>query len=237
MPPGAGAASRTTTRAPCARALPRGGEAADAGADDGEVDPLGHAPASWAAVRTRSASSAITAGSSLIDAVRAKARPASPATRRGVDVEVVEHLEVVGHEPLGAHQHPAGLPAGGQVADHVEHVGTAPRLGRATGRLPRQRPAGSARRGRHRPGDGGRRLGQLVRVRVVGQHPLGQRVGREQHLGALGQAAQRRAHALGLGVDPRRHGVATSRSGTYATPRSAAASPARAWYSPTDPRE
>jgi len=41
-------------------------------------------------------------GSSLSDAVRANASPAFSATSRGLDVEVEEHLEVVGHETDGA---------------------------------------------------------------------------------------------------------------------------------------
>ena len=139
-----------------------------------------------AVARTRSASAPRTAGSSLSTRVRAKASPTSAATRGGLDVEVVEHLEVVAHEALRAHQHAVGPAGGGQVADHVEDVGAAPRLGGAAGRLPGDRPARPAVEP-DRLGDGGGRLAQLVGVGVVDEHALGQRVGGEQHLGALGE--------------------------------------------------
>ena len=74
---------------------------------------------------------------------------------------------------------------------HLEDVGPAPRLGGAAGRLPAtDQPA--QRSSPTALGDGRGRLAQLVGVRVVDERPLGQRVGGEQHLGALGQLGQRR---------------------------------------------
>src|SRR5215207_11424589 len=48
----------------------------------------------------------------------------------GVHVEVVEDLQVVGHEPLRAHEHALDPAGGGQRPDHLEDIGAAPRLGR-----------------------------------------------------------------------------------------------------------
>ncbi len=55
-------------------------------------------------------------GSSLTQAVRSKARPCVAARRGGLDVEVVQHLEMVGDESAGADDHARdGAAVGGVV--------------------------------------------------------------------------------------------------------------------------
>ena len=81
---------------------------------------------------TRSASAAITAGSSFIDAVRRNTRPVILGATAGLDVEVVEHLEVIGDEAARADQQPVGVLRRPQLVDDLEHVGADPRLGRAS---------------------------------------------------------------------------------------------------------
>ena len=76
--------------------LVRRGQPGDAAADDGDPRPS-RSSISRSPARPASASAPITAGSSLTHAVRAKARPSARRAAR-LDVEVVEHLEVVGDE-------------------------------------------------------------------------------------------------------------------------------------------
>ena len=96
--------------------LEGGGEPGDPATDDGDA-PASRSDAIAVTERcgrcvdrrrsTRSASAAMTAGSSLTLAVRSKARPAWRGPGGGLDVEVVQDLEVVGDEPAGAHDHAA----------------------------------------------------------------------------------------------------------------------------------
>ncbi len=69
----------------------------------------------------------------------------------GLDVEVVEHLEVVGDEPAGAHDHARRRRRPSrELVDHREDVGADPRLGGAAGRLPGDLPVVALGRGRPR---------------------------------------------------------------------------------------
>ena len=54
-----------------------------------------------------------------------------PLTR--LDVEVVEHLEVIGHEPARAHEQPIGVLRRRELVDHAQDVGTEPRFWSASG--------------------------------------------------------------------------------------------------------
>ena len=106
------------------------------------------------------------------------ASPAAAARRARLDVEVVEHLEVVGHEAARAHEQPVGA-AAGELVDDGEDVGPEPRFGRAAGATASRSTTVvvEARAGRRRPSAVG---AQLVRVRVAGgEDALRQRVGRE----------------------------------------------------------
>ena len=84
------------TTATCARSAPASGRHARARADRPEAGQGVH-----------------DGGSSLTQAVRPKASPRRSALPRRLDVEVVQHLEVIGDEPAGAHQQP-GPALGGQ---------------------------------------------------------------------------------------------------------------------------
>ena len=81
-----------------------------------------------------SASAAKTVGSAFIDAVRANTIRRRPLLAC-LDVQVVEHLEVVGDEAARAHQQPAAPPTR-QLVDDGEDVGPDPRLRRPPRRLP-----------------------------------------------------------------------------------------------------
>ena len=150
-----------------------------------------------AAASTRSASAPITTGSSLSTRVRAKAsrRPRrhllSPRCRgrrapRGGRPRT----------PAGTRTPPSARPVSAELADHLQHVGTAPRLGGGTGALPGDAPAGP----RASPARRGDRVGagkELVGVRVAREHPLGEAVGGEQDLVGRRAASPspRRRHA------------------------------------------
>ena len=127
---------------------------------------------------TRSASAPSTAGSSLSDAGAGEGQPDLGRHAARLDVEVVEHLEVVGHEPLRAHEHAVGPPGGRRGRGSRRGC-----RGRATARACARRSASASAQPAHRSsptalGDGRGRLAQLVGVRVVDQHPLGQASGR-----------------------------------------------------------
>ena len=93
---------------------------------------------------TRSAKAAQILGSAFNEAVRAKATPTSAATRSGLDIEVVEDLEVVRGETGGADDDGAHvLP--GQGPQFLQDVGTEPGLRRAAGALPADLPTLEAR--------------------------------------------------------------------------------------------
>ena len=148
-------------------------------------DDVGHDPAASASgvtpasarATTRSARAPRTVGSSF-DAGRAgEGQAAALGAAAGLDVEVVQHLEVIGDEAAGAHQHARGRPVAGQLVDHGEDVRTEPRLGCPAGRLPRHPPAVP----RARPASAATAAAvgaQLVGVRIArGQDPLGEAVG------------------------------------------------------------
>ena len=107
------AAVERRSSAPCRRARPGSTSVTSApglAASRAATSPVMPPPTTTidghgAAARTRSARAPSTAGSSLRTRVRAKARPTSAATRGGLDVEVVDHLEVVADEALRAHEH------------------------------------------------------------------------------------------------------------------------------------
>ena len=130
-----------------------------------------------------SARTSMNAGSSLSEAVRAKASPPAAATAASLDVEVVEHLEVVGHEADRADaRRRRPRPPRRQPAHDVADVGAEPGLGGPSRALPRHHASRvEAGRGRHEPG----RLGQLLGVGVAGlADALGQRVRGEDDRGA-----------------------------------------------------
>ena len=62
---------------------------------------------------------AITPGSSLTQRVRSNAQAGRVGPPAGLDVEVVEHLEVVGDEAAGAHQHAVDGSVGAELVDHL----------------------------------------------------------------------------------------------------------------------
>ena len=76
------------------------------------------------------------AGSSLSDAVRTYSRPAFCRDVGNLDVEVVEHLQVVCDEADRTHDHGVGATAGTQSSHDVADVGAEPRLGGASRALP-----------------------------------------------------------------------------------------------------
>ncbi len=132
-------------RAP-AHALPGGGQPADAPADDRQVDPRHPA-----AARTAGGEGGHHRGLVVDGGGAGEGQAPLGGQRGGVDVEVVEDLQVVGHEALRAHQHAGGRPGVRDAVDHLEDVGPPPRLGRAPRRLPGQRPAAAHPRRRRRP--------------------------------------------------------------------------------------
>ncbi len=67
------------------------------------------------------------------DAGSRERQPELGGEASSLDVEVVEHLEVVGDESLRTHQHSGGTTSRGEVVQHVENVGAAPGLGRGAG--------------------------------------------------------------------------------------------------------
>ena len=113
----------------------------------------------------------MTVRSSLTTSVRANASSRLGGPIRGIDVEVVEHLEVVGREAMGDDED-AGVTVSGHLVDHLRDVGSAPRLGGPAGRLPSDPPRRIVQSGA--AGDGGRGGGQVVGVGVVRERPLGQ---------------------------------------------------------------
>ena len=118
--------------------------------------------------RARAAArAAMTVGSSFIDACPPEHQAGCLRTPAGLDVEVVEHLEVIGDEAARAHQQAVGVLRPGQLVDHGEDVGADPRLRRAPGGLPR-RPTTRPRRQPDGGGDGDGGGAHLGRVRVAG---------------------------------------------------------------------
>ena len=77
----------------------------------------------------------------------------------GLDVEIEQHLEMVGHEPCAAHQH-RGRSFGGDLGDDLLHRRTPPGVGGTAGALPRDAVVGEAELGGHQI----RRLLQAVSV-------------------------------------------------------------------------
>ena len=120
-PPRRSADSNTVTSSDeCRRQFECRGESGDAPADHGDpLRSIGHRSGGGSggstAATTRPASADITAGSLLTLAVRSKARPGRCGAGRGLDVEVVQHLEVVGDEAAGAHDDAADSPDAGRV--------------------------------------------------------------------------------------------------------------------------
>ncbi len=146
----------------------------------------------------------MTAESPLTLAVRSKASPGLGRPGGCFDVEVVEHLQVVGDEPAGAHDHPTERTALAQVVDHREDVGADPRFGCPPGRLPGDRPVGrfvQAQPVGHR--HGGRT--ELIGIRVAGvDDALRQRVGGEQDVDRPPGRRQHRGASFGeiVGEEP-----------------------------------
>ena len=175
-PPSLLSASKTvTSRAGFDRGV-RGSETGDATADHGDAPVAAHDVPS--ARMTRSANAAITAGV-VVDArgasERETVRGRSPAR---LDVEVVEHLEMIGDEPDRADEHSVGVSVCAsssmtcRMSGPNHGSGVRPALCQASPQL-------------SRPDRGGHTLGgcpDLRRVRVVGrQDPLGEGVRGEQH--------------------------------------------------------
>ena len=92
----------------------------------------------------------------------AEARDQPRRLPRGLDVEVEQHLGVVGDEADGDRDH-AARAAGGEGAQRVLHGGADPGLGRAARALERRLVGGQPRRPRHRR----RRRPHLARVGVA----------------------------------------------------------------------
>jgi hypothetical protein len=86
-----------------------------------------------AAARTRSARAARDGGVVAEGAGAGERQPDLGGAGGGHVVEVVEDLEVVGHETLRAHEHAVGSAGAGQVGEDLADVGAAPRLWRAAG--------------------------------------------------------------------------------------------------------
>ena len=101
------------------------------------------------AATMRRARAAITPRSSLTTDVRRKSSPRGVGTSARLDVEVVEHLEVVGDEAARAHQHAVDVAGSGQRVDHAEQVRLEPwfrRRVRPTARRSTSDPAASPAR-------------------------------------------------------------------------------------------
>jgi len=93
-----------------------------------------------------------------------------------LDIDVVEDLQVVGHESDGADHHAMGLIRATQLTHHLAHVGAEPWFGCAARALPGHQPAGEAGGLGHQAS----RCLQLLGVGVAhGTDPLGQRMGGE----------------------------------------------------------
>ena len=97
-----------------------------------------------AAATMRRARAVITLRSSLTTDMR-RTSPRAPARRR-FDVDVVEHLEVIGDEAARTDQNAVDVAESGQLVDHAEQVRLEPWFRRPSGRLPgdRQRSVGPA---------------------------------------------------------------------------------------------
>jgi hypothetical protein len=99
----------------------------------------------------------------------------------GFDVEVVQHLEVIGDEADGRDDDAVDGVVVTELIEHLEHVGSEPRLGSATGALPGDLPT-VAFDEPEPVGDGLGGRAQLVGVVIAGgDDPLRERVGGEQH--------------------------------------------------------
>ena len=124
----------------------------------------------------------MTAGSPLTLAVRSNARPAWAARAAASMSRSYSTSRWSATNPQAHTITPPTSPRRAQLVDHLQDVRADPRLGRATGRLPRDRPVGRLRRG---PSALGHRHGgraELVGIRVAGvDDALRQRVGGEQH--------------------------------------------------------
>jgi hypothetical protein len=128
---------------------------------------------------------------------------------RHFDVEVVEDLEVVGHEADGADHDRIRVTVGGELAHELADVGPEPRLGGPARALPGHEPLLDPGGLGHQAG----RLCQLLGIGVAGPaDALGQGVRGEEDLRAALDGAERFLDARGeegnqrrLGV-PRRHG-------------------------------
>ena len=175
------------------RQVVRGRQPGDATADDDDVDAS--APVTRGdgrtdlPARTTSASVRGTRGRRWAwRCGRTGGRARRPG--RGLDVEVVEDLEVVADEAARADEH-AGRAGRGAVVEHLEDVGPEPRLGACGPRS--ATPCDHARE----PGARRDRLGrgpQLLGVRVAGvEDARRQGVGGEHDLAAAGK--RRRAPA------------------------------------------
>ena len=96
----------------------RGRQAGDPAPDDVDATRKAHlAGTSARCSRTTAASTSRYAGSAFGIRVRSNRVPARSAIAAGLDVQVVQDLQVVGHEPGRAHDH--GISTGGrQLLDH-----------------------------------------------------------------------------------------------------------------------
>ncbi len=128
------------------------------------------------------------AGSSFNDAVRDVGESHVRRDAGDLDIEVVEHLEVVGHESDRTHDDRIGHTLLPQPPHLVTHVGAEPGLWGAPGALPRHQPFAQAGCPGHQPG----RLGQLIGIGVAClSDALRQRVRGEDDAGAPGDAVAR----------------------------------------------
>ena len=158
---------------------------------------------------TRWASAVMTVVSSLTHAVRAKARPWA-ARVDGFDVEVVQHLEMVGDEADRADEHAPRVTVGGEFVDDLQDIGPQPRLRRAAGALPGDAPVvPAAAPATHSPSPAAR----PDRDRRV-EDSLGKRVRGEQHCVSSGQRGEARRDVGSDELDERRFGRPTLDLGT-----------------------
>lgn len=87
--------------------------------------------------------------------------------RSRFDIEVVEHLKMVGYEPTCTHNNSRRVLARAKFGDDLQDVGAKLWLGRATGRLPRNSPLAPVAE----PCLGGNGLGcrpEFIRVWIAG---------------------------------------------------------------------